>query len=151
MAVPSNDSNIVSVHETTSPAHIPIPHLSKMSDFLARESELLGGSFSEVTGGLSSSTNPEDIDLDAAASAFPDISLDGDISSLPAPSAPSAPPADTFSFDAFDPAPRSAGRTDVKVTGDDEIEKFESNFPDIGSPEVCSVPYTTHARRVHVV
>ena len=106
-----------------------------MSDFLARESELLGGSFSEVTQGLSSSTNPEDIDLDRAASAFPDISLDG-LDDIPIPAVPAAAPVSApFSFDAISP-PRNVGRTDVKVTGDDEIEKFESNFPDIGSPEV---------------
>ena len=118
-----------------------------MSDFLSRESELLGGSFSDVTGGggLSSSTKPEDIDLDAAASAFPDIDLDGDFtSSLPVPSANATSASsgvgaqETFSFDSFSPVQKSAGRSDVKVTGDDEIEKFESSFPDIGSPEVCS-------------
>jgi hypothetical protein len=69
-----------------------------------------------------------DIDFDRAASAFPDISIDGsDHFHTPAPSqAPSL----GFNFDDFESAPPSK-TTDVKVTGDDEIEKFESEFPDI--------------------
>lgn len=67
-------------------------------------------------------------DFDRAASAFPDISLDGDIptTSPPLNSGSAAPPGG-FSFDSFD-APA------VKVTGDDEFEKFEDQFPDIGVP-----------------
>ncbi|KAK7057649.1 clathrin light chain [Favolaschia claudopus] len=69
----------------------------------------------------------DEIDFDAAASQFPDISLDGDIPSLPATATRST--SDFFSPD-FD-APRD---TVVKVTGDDEIEKFSSEFPDIEVP-----------------
>lgn len=99
-----------------------------MSDFLARESELLGDEFSG--GGTQGASGGDDFDFDRAASAFPDISLDGagDI-----PSAPSAPAGgNDFDFDDFD-APK---HTEVKVTGDDEIEKFEDQFPDIDVPVV---------------
>lgn len=78
----------------------------------------------------------DDIDFDAAASAFPDISLDGegDIPALPTTSG--APPA---GFDDFEFGGDDVGR-DVKVTGDsdDEIEKFEDQFPDLGPVEVRS-------------
>ncbi|KAM6502627.1 clathrin light chain [Amanita muscaria] len=69
----------------------------------------------------------DEIDFDRAATAFPDISLDGegDIPSIPIQPARSNT---GFSFDAFDPV---SNDTPVKVTGDDEIEKFESDFPDI--------------------
>jgi len=66
----------------------------------------------------------DEIDFDAAASAFPDISLDGDIPSVPAAAARSN---SDFFLDEFDAPPE----TIVKVTGDDEIEKFSSEFPDI--------------------
>ncbi|KAJ7032786.1 clathrin light chain [Mycena alexandri] len=87
-----------------------------MSDFLSSDFTSGGG---------------DEIDFDAAASQFPDISLDGDI-----PSIPSAPPAaqrstSDFFLDEFE-APRE---TVVKVTGDDEIEKFSSDFPDIEVPQ----------------
>jgi hypothetical protein len=109
-------------------------------DFLARESELLGDEFSIPTntgGSFATATGGEEIDFDAAASAFPDISLDGDIPNLPVSAAPpSAGPAQSngFSFDDFEP-PRER-ITDVKVTGDDEMEKFESEFPEIDMPSV---------------
>jgi len=76
----------------------------------------------------------DEIDFDRAASAFPDISLDGD-GDIPIPS--QVPPLATksggagFSFDDFDSLPTHKDTT-VKVTGDDEIEKFETDFPDIG-------------------
>lgn len=83
-----------------------------------------------------------DFDFDAAASAFPDIAFDGDgdfPAAAPAHAGAAAPPAATdsgFSFDALDsPPPR-----DVKVTGDDEIEQFEDQFPDIGVPAVRPPP-----------
>lgn len=85
-------------------------------------SDLLGGDFT--------SSNDE-IDFDRAASAFPDISLDGsgDIPSLSGqPPAPARNPSSGFSFDTFDTPPP---QNDVRVTGDDEIEKFESEFPEI--------------------
>ncbi|KAJ7772028.1 clathrin light chain [Mycena maculata] len=68
----------------------------------------------------------EEIDFDAAASAFPDITLDGDIPAIPGAAASS----NDFFLDEFE-APRE---TVVKVTGDDEIEKFSSEFPDISGP-----------------
>ncbi|KAG6879130.1 hypothetical protein C0992_004947 [Termitomyces sp. T32_za158] len=78
----------------------------------------------------------EDIDFDRAASAFPDISLDGD-GDIPLPPQTRSVTQTTsaFSFGELDtPAPKSNA---VKVTGDDELEKFESEFPDIdfGKPQ----------------
>ncbi|KAF9529792.1 clathrin light chain-domain-containing protein [Crepidotus variabilis] len=92
-------------------------------------SDLLGGDFASFTSGRN---NNDDIDFDAAASAFPDISLDGDI-----PSGPSGGGGDDsgFSFDDFDAAPPMQTQTAVKVTGDDDIEKFESDFPEIDMPQ----------------
>ncbi|THV06195.1 hypothetical protein K435DRAFT_743974 [Dendrothele bispora CBS 962.96] len=74
----------------------------------------------------------DDIDFERAASAFPDISLDGegDIPSLPTAPAASNTNNTSFTFDDFDTPPSQP----VKVTGDDEIEKFESEFPDIEIP-----------------
>ncbi|KAG6864788.1 hypothetical protein C0991_007162 [Blastosporella zonata] len=70
------------------------------------------------------SAGEEEIDFDRAASAFPDISLDGE-GDIPLPS--QAPPVTSgFSFDDFD-----APANPVKVTGDDELEKFQNEFPDI--------------------
>ena len=94
-------------------------------------SDFLGGDFSSSFSG----NNSDEIDFERAASAFPDISLDG---STEFPSAP--PPAggrtnSGFSFDDFD-APAPQNNTAVKVTGDDEIYKFESEFPDIDVPSV---------------
>jgi hypothetical protein len=79
----------------------------------------------------------DEIDFDRAASAFPDISLDGE-GDIPIPS--QAPPLAAksnsgFSFDDFD-SPPTFQDTAVKVTGDDEIEKFESDFPDIDVGQV---------------
>ncbi|KAG5645408.1 hypothetical protein DXG03_006232 [Asterophora parasitica] len=75
----------------------------------------------------------DEIDFDRAASAFPDISLDGE------GEIPQAPPAarqdsSGFSFDDFDAPPIQNA---VKVTGDDELEKFQNEFPDIdvGQPQ----------------
>jgi hypothetical protein len=92
---------------------------------------------------FSSGNSADDIDFEAAASAFPDISLDGstDIPSFSAApslgggSGPVARSTSVFSFDDFDTAPQSA----VKVTGDDEIEKFESVFPEIEAPKQVSL------------
>jgi hypothetical protein len=104
-----------------------------MSDFLSRENDILGGEFSSGPG-----AGPSDIDLDfdRAASAFPDISLDGSVD-IPTPSA--APSMNRnvssgFTFDDFET--RDSISMDVKVTGDDEMEKFEDQFPDIGVPQV---------------
>ena len=75
----------------------------------------------------------DEIDLDKAASAFPDLGIDG-LDDVPIPTSSGAPPPE-FSFDAIsDPLEQPAH--DVKVTGDDEIEKFEDQFPDISSTVV---------------
>jgi len=103
-------------------------------DFLARENEALGGQFSSFTSG-----GDADIDFDRAASAFPDLdNFDGDI---PQPTPARHAQMSTLESFAFDEPSKPA----VKVTGDDEIEKFESSFPDIGgeaftSPPLSSVP-----------
>jgi hypothetical protein len=72
-----------------------------------------------------------DIDeFERATSAFPDISLDGsgDIPSVPAGT--NSHNGGGFSFDDFEiPSGPAVGA--VKVTGDDEIEKFENEFPEI--------------------
>jgi hypothetical protein len=77
-----------------------------------------------------------EIDFDLAASAFPDISLDGS-GDIPTPTLGGGPvishQTSTSSYADFDdfvtPPPH-----DVKVTGDDEFEQFESQFPDINVP-----------------
>ena len=88
-------------------------------------------------------SNDSEIDFDRAASAFPDISLDGsdDFHTPPASQAPSLSKHDnlTFSFDDFD-KPLQKRSVEVKVTGDDEIDRFESEFPDIGVPQVRCIP-----------
>ena len=107
-----------------------------MTDFLSRESELLGGQFS----------SSDDIDFDRAASAFPDISLDGS-SDIPTPTLGAGAPAlshqtSTSSYADFDDFATPPPHTDVKVTGDDEIEQFENQFPDIDVPAVSIYPNT---------
>lgn len=90
-----------------------------------------------------------DIDFDRAASAFPDISLDGenDFASFATPSHAPAAPAGPFDLDAFGgPTPTR----EVRVTGhdaDDEIGKFESEFPELEVPQVrCeNIAYCGHA------
>ncbi|KAF9653757.1 clathrin light chain [Thelephora ganbajun] len=103
-----------------------------MTDFLSRESKLLGGSFSA----------DDDIDFDRAISAFPDISLDGS-GDIPTPTLGGAPTlshqTSTSSYVDFDDFVTPSSHADVKVTGDDEIEQFESQFPDIDVP-VSSPP-----------
>ncbi|KAG6861700.1 hypothetical protein C0995_013269 [Termitomyces sp. Mi166 len=82
------------------------------------------------------SAGEEQIDFDRAASAFPDISLDGDGDiPLPPQTHPVAQTTSGFSFDDLD-TPASKGHA-VTVTGDDELEKFKSEFPDIdvGQPQ----------------
>jgi hypothetical protein len=106
-----------------------------MTDFLSREGQLLGGQFS----------SNDEIDFDRAASAFPDILLDGS-SDIPTPTLGGAPAlsqqTSTSSFGDFDDFTTPPPHTDVKVTGDDEIEQFESQFPDIDVP-VVSVSVNT--------
>ena len=102
-----------------------------MADFLTRESQLLGGNFS----------SDDNIDFDRAASAFPDISLDGS-SDIPTPTLGGAPPlshqTSTSSYADFHDFTTPPPHADVKVTGDDEIEQFESQFPDIDVPVVSA-------------
>jgi hypothetical protein len=94
-----------------------------------------------------------DIDFERAASAFPDISLDGetDIPAFisPPPRSP-PPPARPFDLDAFG---GSAPVRQVRVTGhesDDDIGKFESEFPELDVPQVriSARPAHTHTRAV---
>lgn len=111
-----------------------------MTDFLARENEALGDEFATptATGGSFATAGGGDFDFDSAAAAFPDISLDGS-GDIPPPisSVNSQPTSNGFSFDAFD-TPPTERTTDVKVTGDDEITKFESEFPEIDVPAVST-------------
>ena len=86
-----------------------------------------------------SQSKSDEIDFDAAASAFPDISLDG---ADPLPSAPGISSAySTSSFtdtdffsDALDGPGNAHAGHEVKVTGDDELEKFQNEFPEIDVP-----------------
>lgn len=106
-------------------------------DFLAREQAILGDTFSPS--GLSAGGGSGDIDF--AASAFPDLDdFDGAVPVAASLSNGagvnglgdgfgdfedvSAPPA---SFSAPLPPPS----TDVKVTGDEVVEQFESQYPDL--------------------
>lgn len=102
-----------------------------MEDFLSRESQVLGGQFS----------SGDDIDFDRAASAFPDISLDGS-GDIPTPTLGGAPvlshQTSTSSYADFDEFSTPPPHNDVKVTGDDEIEQFESQFPDLDVPIVSA-------------
>ncbi|KAG2043886.1 hypothetical protein BDR03DRAFT_1087318 [Suillus americanus] len=77
----------------------------------------------------------DDFDFDRAASAFPDLDLDGH-GDVPLPSAPAAA-SSGFSFDDFG---TPLGQTEVKVTGDDEIEKFEDQFPELNIGQSVSSP-----------
>ena len=103
--------------------------MADADDFLAREAAILGTSFSPSNG---NSGGGGDIDFDRAASAFPELDLD---TPIPQPSVRAQSHGggllDGFGdeFDEF-PAAAAAGR-DVKITGDDEVGKFESEFPDI--------------------
>lgn len=117
-----------------------------MSDFLSRESEILGGEFNSATSPPPAGLGV-DIDLDRAASAFPDISLDG-TGDIPAPVAPSRTTSkvDDFDFDDFASAPPVR---EVKVTGGDEIDQFESQFPELdeGVHNEVNRSYVSHNNR----
>jgi hypothetical protein len=74
-------------------------------------------------------------EFERAASAFPDLDDElggfGNLSGAPAAPAPIASiPSEPLDF-GFDPLPSNTGPP-VRITGDDEIEKFENQFPDIG-------------------
>jgi hypothetical protein len=117
----------------STPLGAPAQTATTMSDFLSRENDILGGEF---VSGSRAGPSDLDIDFDRAASAFPDISLDGsgDIPTSSAAPSMNRNVSSGFSFDDFET--RDSFVTDVKVTGDDEIEKFEDQFPDIGTPQV---------------
>ena len=85
-----------------------------MSDFPDLGSEFATAPSSAIDGG--------DIDFDKAVSAFPDISLDGE-GDFPTPHIGGIG-GGGFSFGDF-------GSHDVKVTRDDEFEKFDYQFPDV--------------------
>jgi hypothetical protein len=106
-----------------------------MSDFLSREADILGNEFSTS---LHGPTGSDDIDFDRAASAFPDIDIDsGNFiqSSQPPPPIVAARTSNGFSFDDFGSPPPSQNTT-VKVTGDDDFDTFESEFPEIDAGQV---------------
>ena len=106
-----------------------------MADFLAHENDILGGEFSAAPTGESFAAASGDIDFDRAASAFPEISLDGS-TDIPIPgSQPAAVPTNSgFSFDDFGSPPQPT--KEIAVTGTDEIDKFESEFPELDVPAV---------------
>ncbi|KAG1782009.1 clathrin light chain-domain-containing protein [Suillus placidus] len=79
----------------------------------------------------------DDFDFDRAASAFPDLDLDGQ-GDVPLPSAPAA--SSGFSFDDFGSPLR---QTEIKVTGNDEIEQFEDQFPELNVGQSVSSPAYT--------
>jgi len=95
----------------------------------------------------------DDVDeLSRAASAFPaldDDDLDGFGSLTTAAPAPiqniGSEPLD---FD-FDPLPASSAPP-VRITGDDEVQKFENQFPDIGEVSSC-IALLRVVSRFHVV
>ncbi|TFK44957.1 clathrin light chain-domain-containing protein [Crucibulum laeve] len=95
---------------------------------------------SDFLGGDFGSSNNDEIDFDRAASAFPDISLDGsgDIPDFPSQdnSNNNVNMSNSFSFDDFESTPRE----EVKVTGDDEIDKFESDFPELDMGQQYTSP-----------
>ena len=104
--------------------------------------DILGDEFSTS---LHRPTGSDDIDFDRAASAFPDINIDsGDFTSPPIVADRTS---NGFSFDDFGSPPRSQ-ITDVKVTGDDDFDTFESEFPEIeidaGQVSMLAIPgFTT--------
>ncbi|KAI0050769.1 hypothetical protein FA95DRAFT_1555241 [Auriscalpium vulgare] len=77
----------------------------------------------------------DDIDFDRAASAFPDISLegDGDLPSFPAASVSIPAAAPSFDLSGLDSPPPVR---EVRITGeeDEAIEKFENEFPELEEP-----------------
>jgi hypothetical protein len=72
-----------------------------------------------------------EIDVERASSAFPDISLDG-ATDIPTLTTTASIPLSTsgFTWDDFGAPPQKPAQP-VKVTGDDDLEKFENMFPDI--------------------
>ena len=99
-------------------------------DFLAREAAILGSNFS--SSGRQGSGG--EIDFDRAASAFPDLDDIG-ADATPVRTAPAASSAN-YDDDILGGFSSGAPATEVKVTGDDELERFENQFPDIGGVSV---------------
>jgi len=110
-----------------------------MSDFLSREANILGGEFSTS---LQGTTTNDDIDFDRAASAFPDIDIDsGDfVQSSQPPPIVATRTSNAFSFDDFESTPFQQKNTQVKVTGDDDFDTFETEFPEIDAGQHLSQP-----------
>ena len=95
-----------------------------MSDFLSRETDILGSEFSTS---LHRPTNGDDIDFDRAASAFPDIDLDSGTfiqSSQPPPPIIPARTNNGFSYDFGSPPLSQKVDTQVTVTNDDDFDTF---------------------------
>ena len=90
-----------------------------MSDFPDLGSEFATAPSSAIDGG--------DIDFEKAISSFPDISLDGE-GDFPTPLIGTGVGGGSFSFGGFG---GSSGH-EVKVTGDDDFEKFDYQFPEVG-------------------
>jgi len=86
--------------------------------------------------------NAEVDELERAASAFPDIGFDGsgDIPTVSSNNNSNAAGGSGFSFDDFDDIPGTHEAPPVTVTGDDEIEKFENEFPEIDVPVQVQSP-----------
>jgi len=109
-----------------------------MSDFLAREANILGDEFSTS---LHGNANGDDIDFDRAASAFPDIDIDsGDFIQHSQPPIAAGRINNGFSFDDFETPAFQPKDTQLKVTGDDDLDKFETEFPEIDAGQQHSLP-----------
>ncbi|KAF8317273.1 clathrin light chain [Cantharellus anzutake] len=98
-------------------------------DFLAREQAILGSAFSSSG---NASTIGGDIDFTKAAASFPALEdLDGEISSVP-----DTGTSNGFLNDFDDFGTPIASTYEVKVTGgDDEVERFENEFPSLDNSE----------------
>jgi len=104
-------------------------------DFLAREAAILGSDFDSAFSGGGSGGG--ELDFDRAVTAFPDLDLDGDVPAPPVASSQNfSASSDGFDFDFDKPAPV------VKVTGDDELDAFENQFPELGDSYVSPPPFT---------
>lgn len=115
-------------------------------DFLAREQAILGGSFSPS--GIDSLGGSGETDVNRAASAFPDLDAfdsEAPLSSIPASHAPLSGLSDGLGdgFGDFENIPSFSQppSTDVKVTGDADLDQFESQFPDLDT--VCGCSYSS--------
>jgi len=104
-------------------------------DFLAREAAILGTNFSSSGTGLGGG----EIDFDRAASAFPELDFDSDVPVAPvaARGLETSGGGLTDGFGAFEeslPSLNGHSKHTVKVTGgDDVVDRFESEFPDINT------------------